>query len=645
MDLRDHLLNMIIDSLEEMNVDTSIINSVEAYIEDDTIEIEFLRTLPKVDFTILRIEQMPCTINAYHSIMKYSSEKYLRKYINILYEIGGANASYVLEKNEYSRITEGDIRKWILAGVSEEVAISIYANSLAFYYEGINKENFNIIYEVLEKNPDIIIKAMKNVNENGAVILASIYCSYNNIKKNNIFDSLIKSIEWNFINSIGNLFDNNIPDDTLYEIKGCICSRKNIPKKIIDKTKKYKSNEYLFKFISRLSFINIDKSNILKKFILFLVEIDSKETLNNIYAFIDNDSYLLSNLDKYLGIPSKYFISWYAEKFASYGENNIVLENRFKEDRKSFEEAIKISEKHTSDILTLFLIECNSEHDDLLESKCISAFTRMLKEEDVTEKQINASIGFLTSNNEFEELDNIVYSIEFSKTIHWKIRRDLINVLKILCKKSGRMIQIYRRAVVLLSLYGSADCIIELVSEKDDTGIVYKTDNFRRIFDILDEFDVSMRVKLKLIDKMTSHYDYENRRAIALRPIIDEFIDKDKDLLSKEIKELSVEGRKLFLEIIFEEKTEENARILIGYFDDMSKVLKNKIIDLFSDSYEYFDLVSERLKARKQSEREMAIRIIGVWHTDKGFYLLNQLYKNEKSLRLKKIIDEINLSY
>ena len=62
---------------------------------------------------------------------------------------------------------------------------------------------------------------------------------------------------------------------------------------------------------------------------------------------------------------------------------------------------------------------------------------------------------------------------------------------------------------------------------------------------------------------------------------------------------------------------DENAKILISYFEDSSKIVKEKLISLFEDEIEFYPLVKEKLSSKKQGEREVAIRILDSFKNSK----------------------------
>ena len=152
---------------------------------------------------------------------------------------------------------------------------------------------------------------------------------------------------------------------------------------------------------------------------------------------------------------------------------------------------------------------------------------------------------------------------------------------------------------------------------------------------------------MAIVDYMFSTYGYEAVKKFAVQGVINKMIAKNKEEFVEEIKTVSVDGRARFLESIFKVKNEENAKILISYFGDPSKIVKEKIVSLFEDEVVFYSLVKEKLSSKKQGEREVAIRILDSFKNSKECdeetknsitEELNKALEKEKSQKIRAML-------
>ena len=645
MDIRKYLLDKIVESLEQLNLDDSIIVEVEPYIDDEVDEEEFLNKLPKVDFVTMEESKMSRTINAYEAVTRYKSTKFLKKYIDILFQMGGANASYIV-KNRYFGIEDKDIYNYIKAGGKKETAVALYSNSIVFDYNRLYGKNFKIIYEIIKSDSEAILKARKYVGENASMLLASIYCSVPNVKEDETFHKMIKEIEENFVASIGNFYASKMPKEIVDYINKWIYGKLHeMPESIIEKVKNYVPNKYLFRFLVGFSALNINKSEILKRVVAFFSKIDSMKVLGAAYEIMDLGTYYsdkMYNLDKYLNIGTKYYISWYAEVFGNHSDARRILEKKFIEDKESFKEAVKIKEKNisVSNILISYLIKGDEKevYRKELEKNCIISFKKIISKESKDSDKVDACRKFLMQEIDFDEVYSKNVGIEYG----YKFELDIINSLKMLEENGYGDTEFYRRCIVLLAIYGGCNCKREIFSSNNYSGNTWNVKISEKMFNILNDFNLPIKEQLSIIESIIKMYHYTTNKKITIpRFLVQNLIKSNTELFTKELKEMSVEGREWFLEVLFNEKTDECIEIVLSYFGDTSKVVRDKIVELFSGQDEYYDLVVEKLKARNQREREVAIKIIANWKKEEGLALLRDVYEKEKSSKIKELIDKI----
>ena len=669
MNLKELLLNKIEDAFEELNINADIIDEVEDYLEGTANEEDFLNKLPNIDFNSIQKDKIEKNIAAYSAFKKYKVQDYLRRFINILFKIGKGTASYIISKSQYA-IYEASFKELIEIGVEEYIALAIYSDYLAF--DSYRLGEFKAIYKICAENPKAIIKASECVNNNAKMMLYSIYCSSKETNRDDIYKEFLKSIEEDFLESIDNLFENKMNEGLIKEIQEFILKNVTdedmdvIPNELIINVKSYIYSDYLFKFLVGLSAMNVETSEILKRFVRFFTEIDYKLALNSAYTMLPISTHYCKtviNLSSILEIPLKYYISWYAERFGNkdIGTNtdlgSQVLKDKLKEDKGAFKEAIKLSDTATSNYLISFLHDEDDKNYYVkeLENNCVNMLRELVLKRNPTTEQITVLENFLYGEIDSKGAENALYNLEIESYSYWNEGKNLINLIKMLSNNFKEKSQMYDRSVVMLAILGKSNYIFDLAIVHDrGSADKYSVEKIKDIFNILDLYKVSVKVEMKLVDSVFSNYDYSRSKKNSAEWVMCKLITEDKEEVVENLKTLSPEGRCKFLEKIFKVNSEENATILINNFSDNSKQVKDKIIEIFSDNKDnivYFDMILEKLKAKKQGEREVAIKILDNWTNSKTMAITDEIKKvilnslkealeSEKSQKIKSLLME-----
>lgn len=658
MNMKEHLLNRIMDALEELNVSENVIDKLEDYLEAAVDENEFLNILPEIKFYSISDDNIKKTVHALSSIKKYKNDDYMRKYINMLFKMGGPSASLIVNR-AYYWFSEYNAKEFIAAGIEKYIVLILYIEPLTYNFNRLESKYFKIIYDICSENPEALIKAADLVKVNQKMLLYSIYCNCKMVERDDTHKKLLKAVEDDFTDSIDNLYENKMPEDLVKKIQDFI--NKNdykLLESIIDKVKSYKFNDYLFKFLIGLSALNADKSATLKKIFQFFTRVDFRFALNSAYSIMSVTSCYsntVNNFDMIFEIPSKYHIAWYAEKFSDNENAAKELNERLKKDKKPFEDAIDLCEGSAKNYLISFMLDDDKKLDYIksLENNCVNIFSKILREDEINEGDISIVEAFLNGTSSFEEVKNTLYSINPKEANYWRVNNELIDLLSILCKKIGENVDIYERSIVVLSVLKYQRYILRLASVYDKhSGNCYSKEKFQLIFDILRKYNVSVTMKMQLIDKILTNYDYGNKIANAMTAVLKDIVIQDGDEVIENIKNVSADARCIFIEYIFKIKSEDNIKAVLDEFGDSSKKVKEKIIELFTNdlnNISYMDDVLNKLKAQKQGEREVAVKILSKWHDKNIREERKKLIKDslsytlevEKSQKIRTLLMEV----
>lgn len=654
MDLKEHLLNRITDALEELGASENAVGKLEDYLEGNTHENEFLELLPKADFKTLSRDDTEKIIKAYLSAVKYGLKDYIRKYVNILFAIGKASAAEIISRAEYG-IQDRTITNLINCGVKEYIILTLYIHHITFNKYRLTSRDFNLIYNVCSVHPEEAVKASKFLEVNSKLLLYSIYCSCENTQKNNYYYDFLKYIENNFIGAVDNLYNKKLPQDLVLEVQDFLNGNKSeIDENLIDKVKVYKFSDYIFKFLVGLSALNLDKSEILKRIVQFFVRIDFMSALNSAYdilpAGINGYFNTVDNLDEILDISSKYYIAWYAAKFKENENTKYALKYILKKDKKSFEEAIQLLSGGNKNYLMAFMLDTDEKANYVkgIEENCVNIFRQLLLKDNISQDKIGEMEEFLRGKISLEEGKETLYSMDLVREHSWNIQNELVEVINILPRDIEHSFSMYERSIVLLGVFVYFKEIQKLAEiHSKNSGINYSSEKFEVIFDIFSKHNVDANRQMYVVDSIINDYDYDGRKAEALKGILENLVLKHKNEVAENLKSLSADGRCLFFDYIFKVKNEENAKVLVNNFGDGSKKVKEKLVELFENEPEYMELITDKLKAKKQGEREVSINILSKWLTGDNLHsekkeaiksLLNCALEVEKNQKIRTLI-------
>lgn len=692
MNIKEHLLNRITDGFEELNISQDIIDELDEYLNDEIDEREFLDKLPRIDFS--KVNKRGKLIQAINSIRRHNDKEYLRKYINALYEIGRESANIIVRSNYYS-FSFKEVNEYINIGIEKFKVYSMYLEANAYDLNYLYTHVLYNIYKLCKNEPEEAKKVIKNLKcntiiyDNANTVISSIYCAlvdFNNLKalKNdvntyNFCRSTLSHIEESMLDSIDNMYENKLPEDFIKRIKDFIKSDKSFEdgevKLILKAIKSYEPSNYLFRFLLGLAYLNSNNSKILDKLVKFFAKVDPKMALDSIFNIFNNmqeelkkdingkgvggglyDLGIVYNLDKILDVEEKYYVLWCAEKFENQNKDKgrKLLEKKFEKNSKAFEEASKICDPSMSNYLMSFFLngEDRSKYYDSIKENCINFVlknNKLLDSRTISNKEELIIREFLEGKKSFEECEKTFYSIPKSSNYYYFNVQSFNKNIKLL--KKCNMKDLYDRILLLVasveeSYYLWAMAVYDIY-HRDDNSINEVTEMINYMFNIFNENNLPLEKQMTIIDNMLSNYGHENVKKFAIQGIINKMIANNKKEFAEKIKTVSVDGRVRFLESIFKAKNEENAKILISYFCDSSKVVKEKLVSLFEDEIEFYPLIKEKLLSKKQGEREVGIRILDSFKNSKECdeetktlitEELNTALEKEKSQKIRELL-------
>ena len=627
--IKEHLIMRATEAFEELNVSRDIIDDLEDYFEENINEEEYLNRLPKVIMDSMQSAVLKKTIHGFLSMEKYHYKDYLKKYFNALYRMGREGLSQVISfRYNYG---EEKMSQLIDGGIDETEIIGIYLNKIIYDHWNFSYHKLEFLHTICKKKCNIAKKVRDNLynseNEeyiygNADRILESIYCYYNFESEKELCKKYIENIEESIVDIIKKIFKNSITEQQLNQIEQIIYSEEEYNeeenRELINCLKTYKSVNYLFKFIVAISCLNRKCSYKLDKLTRLFMDIDYKNTIKIIIDMTPHNEKDYKKLDKTLDIPTKYYIAFKADG-SVFDE---FMQFKCEENKEAFKEAIKLCNEEAQNKLMLYLLDSKEDKEPYikeLEDRCKKYINYLLNEYNAEVELILKVNEFLDKNIDFTEIKDKLEIIGKQDINIYKIRNKFDKAMKSLMKLKEN--KVYDKIIAILFKLNLGEFIgdisnISLAIEKDKN-----IEAFLKNYKLADEYSIEVKNQMITLDSLVTGYYYERTYKKPVETIIDVLLKNHKEEVIKNIKNVSPESRCLYLSHIYLEENENNAEVILNNFADNSKLVKEHIIEIFKDSIKYFDKVILKLNAKKQGEREVAIKVLEKWLKDKNYKL------------------------
>jgi len=652
-DIKEHLIMRATEALEELNISQDIIEELEDYFEDNINEEEFLNKLPKINIDSMNSNSLQKTRHGATSMEKYNYKNYFKKYFEILYKIGREGISEVLYLDCYN--SEEKLKKLTNCGIDEAKLIGIYLNEIVYNHWRLNYGSLKVLHELCMKKNEIannVIKNLYNSAQEGYIygnalkMLSSIYCYYNFDKEQELCKKYIEYIENSTLDTIKKIFKNVISEVQLNEIEKLITDEKEYDeeenKELVNSLKTYDYDNYLFVFMVAVSCLNRKYSKKLDKLVRLFMDIDYRNTIRVIIDMFPYDIGDYRNLDKLLHIPSKYYIAFKADGFGDF------MKLKYEEDKEVFKEAIELCDEDIQNKMMAYFFEDKEEKDIYIkrvEDNCKKYITEILSKYNADIELISETKMFLNGDIELEEIKDKLHCIGKINLYYSRTANMLDSPMKSLSKLKENAI--YEKIIAILFFIDDGELIgkisnMSLFIEKNK-----RTNVFLKNYNIADKYKISIKDQMTALDSLVTGYYYENTYKNIVETVIMHLIKKHKEEVIKNIKNVSPVGRCLYLSNIYTEENMENAEVILNNFSDTSKLVKEHIVEIFKESIKYLDKVLLKLNAKKQGEREVAVKVLEKWlkneevkkqEKDTILENLNNLLKTEKSQKVRDLI-------
>lgn len=385
--------------------------------------------------------------------------------------------------------------------------------------------------------------------------------------------------------------------------------------------------------INGSAFLNADKSILCRNYVRFIIQYNFKIALNNINNMLSEERIL--NSAQKNGIPIKYVIAWYAGR-KNYDE---YFKEKYIEDAEEFKKGVKLSSLKEQNYLIQFLLEDYEKEEfiEIVKKSCVDEIKKILELKNISSHVIIQCEEFLKGEKDFKEIEKDLYSVK-NKADFYRDNKDILdNTFKTLIKIED--CQIFKRAAVLLTSIRENGYICSIYK--------FSIENIEEFIELFEEYGVHIQYIMSFI----GFYGIYKKDCNEVESAAKNLINKKREDIIKNIKNVEPETRMTFLYMFEKENTKSGVKILLDNFDDKSEAVKEYIITLLEDKTEYIDMIIEKTLSKKQNERELSIKILKTWlkkeaiskeKREKILISLKNVLLKEKTNKIKELFKDID---
>lgn len=640
----------IIEAFADLGATAEELECITSYIEAETEDESLLSKIKMRDLSGLEYDKTSAAKHVQEKLSKSESDEKYKRFLRAMFALGGSTICEVL----YNYSTYMNQMKEVLHPAQY---MAVYAESAAFYKYGLVERSIAEFKKFCMDNPEDAIKAVEYCIgyffANAETLLSGF--GYNTLlsrkgkkTKDRIFDFFEdeqfyydhnhKNYIQNIADSIANMFSavNSSNERPLMEFMANYDDKMDISQDAKELCEKSQLNELLAYLLCGTAALNMQYSARLRGFIKLCMYADIKTSSQAILETNKSDcDRIFTELEKFaIADFTKYFI-WCGES-----EYTAPVKRLYDSKQAEYEQALeKVDTVKAYNSLVSAIKDIAPEKYAELKANC-----------DAIKKKVAVSVARETGAAHLDILEYILgkYSLE---ELMQKVNFDSVSVksyrtndqLEGYFNAEGAD-QIARRSYVVYLLIGKNYEINYLVeSYYKDGKREYDEQSVARIFDMFDIEKLPLRYQFKAIDGIfESTYGDDSKDALAkiFAKLMFKKIEEDDETFYTEVKSASAYVRKIGL-LAYSTDSEKYKERILTFSGDGSGAVRETLIDIISKHTDWEQDVLNLLQSKKSAQREVAVKVIGMWGSAKYSDVLAAALEKEKS---KALLDLINLA-
>lgn len=663
----------IVELLEQMNLFTADeIALMEDYLTGAAGE-EALQKLAFRDLTAIPVDLAAKLRTLGIDLTNKGREAEAERLCLLLFTIGQSTCSGMMPWNGYYNYDKNRI---LLPEPAMQAAV--YAAQIGMNEHMVSRYTIPNLIKLADSRPDTLRKAMeyqKSKTENGKIILLMTYfrIKYPNVRlteegadkadkgggllagvgkllglggdtgeksaKISAEDmALLQEYGEILANSLHSLYGNQMAKLELDEIVNAVY-RDEVDDRILKKAQANLTvNRFLLRMLGGTAFVNYAQSPMLANVLKICLAADTANMLD-IMDSIDLRGDLSERggeFDETFSIDKKKFIAWAAAK----GKNSI-LRSQFARNRETYLECMKTADFDTfnrmNDIVKQMDPSLYQERmgKDLSrqQSRLIDALVKI-----VDSQAASAVRDYLENGGEISALYPYEDRLQSGTSYrwggsHWNILQAYQSAYgyDALSDRCEAFLMLYRGYANTTSLRGKAGQGYNEVSG----------DRVKRLFAAVDRAGLSLGRQLNgYADAYDSLYmdRWKDELKNAARGIFQGYLADRRQEAVAGFREAASTGRCLGLTVLGQHP-EQNKEEILGFSQDSSKAVKEELLEILYRCKGWEAEIQKLLSSKKAAEREIAIRVLTKWDSEKYAPILKESLEKEKNGKVRALLE------
>lgn len=531
------------------------------------------------------------------------------------------------------------------ASIAPEKLTAVMASLMGNSFYMLNEHQLNRLINKANSKPDILKQAeayQKGEYDNGRLILFAVYfyIKYRSIKGVQVSADavlmedreMLRQYEDTIIGSIENLYSKGLSKGECGLITSYINEAGNlpVPREVSQISASHTLSEFLIILLGGSAFLNFKLSVRLVKFLKVCVNADLYKTMMAMERFdLRHDLGLQSgSFNEIFGIDTKKFILWAAGK-----GHKRILEAQSAANPVIYIQCLE--EVDAAGALEM-LVAIKSSHKTLYERLCGQGKNPMLEKlikVVVSDKQ--AGYDEISGYLRGEKPVTVLYPYADSIAAEANNVAGESSILE-RYSKLNEDDEFIRRCQILSIMKKSSYIFYNRLVVRG----AYDKERTLRVFEGFKQEGLAIRYQLSCVEMIYDYCYSDSMKASLLKiiePVFLGYLDDRMEETMEAFQGAGATGRFIGIKILSLSPEKYRAE-LFGFSKDSSKLVKDELISVIEKQPDWEEDVLQLLKSKKSVEREIAVRLLGVWNNPLHKEALEQALTVEKSSKLSALL-------
>lgn len=412
--------------------------------------------------------------------------------------------------------------------------------------------------------------------------------------------------------------------------------------------------------VTKPAYINFPLSQVLRNVIKIHIAMFTDDALKAI-RFVSEDmnnaiTKIGADFDEIFNINAVDYITWAAKENIKHSGAEKILKRQMVKNREAYCEVIRngIDDRIYGRQEVNSMIVCAKENDPTLFDEIIAERTKDGVKKDAiitTKRDIMMHFSAMPDNEKAVMLDYILGKTPLSE--FYKLDYTLYDGADWTADTYIREVSGYKRIygsdeyvrrwdAAMAVRSGGGYLVQELMRERTGNAI---DEDVRRLFDVFEQEGVKIKHQFLTFCCMAEYMTGTNWGSEyaafhkAGAPIFAKYLSQNREETMAAFDDAGTEGKVFSLDIMGIDADENKAEIL-ALAKESAKAVKEKLLEILYKQHGWEDDIIKLMSAKKASEREIAVRVLGRWQSEGKDYseLFKAALEKEKNAKMASLL-------